>query len=238
MNYLKAYVKLVRKAERRGLLDGVYTERHHVFPQSVFGQNSRIVILSGREHFVAHMMLFLGCRQRYGDHHFKTRKMAFAACQMGWRVGQRSYSKNIHLAREFAAASNRGDNNPAKRYEVRAKISEAKRGCKRPDMLGKKYFGADEDSYLQGIEKMRRKKTGMKIDYPQNRLSPPCSEEKKLKISESRQSTKDRFMQMSDTEFQDWLSHQDLYGPSGRRNANVTRVLLWRGKNIEEFYNE
>ena len=31
-----------------------YCERHHVFPKSVFGKNNRLVLLTAKEHYVAH----------------------------------------------------------------------------------------------------------------------------------------------------------------------------------------
>ena len=63
---------------------------------------------------------------------------------------------------------------------------EAKKGKQRIDMMGKIYFGANEDTIRNGIEKMRNKKIGMKIpNYPKNRKSQPCSLEKTKKISEA-----------------------------------------------------
>jgi hypothetical protein len=52
MNYLKQYIKLIRKAQHTPH-DG-YCEKHHVFPKSVFGSNNFVVILSAREHYIPH----------------------------------------------------------------------------------------------------------------------------------------------------------------------------------------
>jgi hypothetical protein len=235
MNYLKHYIKLIRIAEKRHKPEE-YCESHHVFPVSIFGKNDRVVWLTAREHVIAHLMLFLGCRRRYGPKHYRTYKMAFAAQQMGWKVGQRNYTKNIGIAREFARIANTGENNPSKRPEVRKKISKAKAGITRDDLKGKSYFGADEDTIRAGIEKMRAKKTGMKINYPKDRVSPPCSDEKKAKIQESRLKTKEKYITMSNEEFVEWISQQSLYGPSGRRNPNVTRAITWRGEEVSTYY--
>jgi hypothetical protein len=141
------------------------------------------------------------------------------------------------LVREHNSERSRGDNNPAKLPENRAKISAAKTGKKRNDIKGKKYFGADDDTIRMGIEKMRQKKIGKKINYPKNRNSSPCTEEKARKISEVRMKTKDRFIKMKDDEFQEWISRQNLYAKDGKRkNSNVTRVLHWRGIPIEKYY--
>jgi hypothetical protein len=77
MNYLKHYCNLIRKAENRTPPEG-YTEKHHTFPKSIFGNNNRIVILSGREHYIAHSLLEKVCIQRYGLKHGKTQKMITA----------------------------------------------------------------------------------------------------------------------------------------------------------------
>ena len=46
MNYLRAYCNLIRKAENRVPPEG-YVEGHHVFPKSLYGENKRIVKLTG-----------------------------------------------------------------------------------------------------------------------------------------------------------------------------------------------
>jgi hypothetical protein len=77
MNYLKVYCNLIRKAENRTLPDG-YTEKHHTFPVSIFGKNKRIVVLTAREHYIAHALLEKVCIQRYGLKDKRTIKMITA----------------------------------------------------------------------------------------------------------------------------------------------------------------
>jgi hypothetical protein len=84
MNYLKVYCNLIRKAENRTPPKG-YTERHHTFPKSIFGNNNRIVVLTGREHYIAHALLERVCIQRYGLKDKKTIKMTHAHSLMGSR---------------------------------------------------------------------------------------------------------------------------------------------------------
>lgn len=58
MNYQSHYEKLISKAKSRTeLLE--YSEKHHIIPKSLGGSNakSNIVALTGREHFLAHMLL-------------------------------------------------------------------------------------------------------------------------------------------------------------------------------------
>jgi hypothetical protein len=77
MNYLKVYCNLIRKAENRTLPDG-YAEKHHTFPVSIFGKNKRIVVLTAREHYIAHALLEKVYIQRYGLKDKRTIKMITA----------------------------------------------------------------------------------------------------------------------------------------------------------------
>lgn len=77
MNYLKHYVRLIRKAEDRDSVEG-YTEKHHVFPKSIFGENKRLVKLTVKEHYIAHALLEKGLIQRYGINNPKAFKMVRA----------------------------------------------------------------------------------------------------------------------------------------------------------------
>ena len=91
MNYLKVYCNLIRKAEKRGYTKKkteeveLYVEGHHIFPVSIFGKKKRIVYLTAREHYVAHILLERICINRYGLHHWKTKKMINAHIIMGGR---------------------------------------------------------------------------------------------------------------------------------------------------------
>ena len=81
MNYLKVYCNLIRKAENRDCTEG-YVEKHHIFPKSIFGKNDKIVVLTGREHYIAHILLQKICEKRYGLKHKNTLKMLCAHINM------------------------------------------------------------------------------------------------------------------------------------------------------------
>lgn len=81
MNYLKVYCSLIRKAENRTPPEG-YIEKHHIFPVSIYGKNDRIVVLSGREHYIAHALLEKVCIKRYGLNDYRTKKMINAVIAM------------------------------------------------------------------------------------------------------------------------------------------------------------
>lgn len=85
-------------------------EKHHVFPKSLFGKNTRVVKLTYMEHVIAHKMLWLGCRQRYGDSHKNTIKMA-KAYYSTTRNGHAT-DEEAALARKAHALSMSGKNNP------------------------------------------------------------------------------------------------------------------------------
>jgi hypothetical protein len=72
MNYLKLYIKLVRKAQQQP--EPEVHEKHHVFPKSIYGNNKCIVKLSPRQHYIAHALLYKGLKQRYGPEDEKTKK--------------------------------------------------------------------------------------------------------------------------------------------------------------------
>lgn len=135
MNYLKIYCNLIRKAENRTPPEG-YTEKHHTFPKSIFGKNNRIVVLTAREHSVAHALLEKIYLKRCGIENWKTQKMIFAYCNMS---ASNQYHKNRYINSRLYESSRirkskimSGKNNPfyGKKHsdEVIAKIKQANSG--------------------------------------------------------------------------------------------------------------
>ena len=90
MNYLKVYCNLIRKAENRTPPEG-YTEKHHTFPKSIFGKNNRIVVLTVKEHYIAHALLEKICIQRYGEKDTKSIKMTHAFSLMNKYTNKNNY---------------------------------------------------------------------------------------------------------------------------------------------------
>lgn len=123
MNYIKHYILLMRKAERRGwrkTTTPVYVEGHHVFMTSVFGKNDRLAYLTAREHFVAHHLLWKAFRKRYGVNSSKTRKAALAISMMtranDQQTGRLSFSaREFELIKLARSESMSGDNHWTKR---------------------------------------------------------------------------------------------------------------------------
>ena len=214
MNYLKHYISLCRTRLLRNTDE--YVEKHHIFPVSIFGNNNCIVELTHREHYIAHQLLWKICKRRYGNLSENTRKMASAFHMMVYCIGdtKRMYNLNSRLYSSAAIA-----------------CRESKMGRKRNDMKGKRYFGASPEKVREGLRKMAEKKLGVKVKYPKNRKSSPRNGNTAKKISESRLKTKEKYVNMSEEQFRDWLSTQKMYNDNGKKNGNVTRAIKWREEN-------
>lgn len=90
MNYLKHYCNLIRKAENRTPPEG-YTEKHHIFPKSIYGKNRRIAVLTAREHYIAHALLEKIYIKRYGLNDRKSIKMIYAFSFMNKHTNKNNY---------------------------------------------------------------------------------------------------------------------------------------------------
>lgn len=91
MNYLKHYIKLIRKAQSE--TQSGYCEKHHVFPVSIFGKNKFIVKMTARQHYIAHALLQRIYIKRYGEDDMKSKKMirAFFMMNTANGIGQHRY---------------------------------------------------------------------------------------------------------------------------------------------------
>jgi len=194
MNYLKVYCNLIRKAENRTLPEG-YTEKHHVFPKSIFGNNNGIVILTLREHYIAHCLLVKAFVKRYSISNTNTKKMINAL----WFMSNRNKYSNSHIyesLRKQVIELYTGENNPAKKPEIRQKISQANLGRvhteeARKNMSearkGRKFSPRSEETK----EKLRRANTGKnhsqetKDKLRRANTGKKLSQEVKDKISQS-----------------------------------------------------
>lgn len=100
-NYLKIYQSLchTRANLNRQKFAGAYYEKHHIIPRSLGGSNNsdNIVLLTAREHYIAHLLLY---------HHYKTiggtdfRKMSFALVSMS--STNKNLKRNRLSSRQYA----------------------------------------------------------------------------------------------------------------------------------------
>lgn len=155
MNYLKVYCNLIRKAEKRIIPKG-YTEKHHVFPKSIFGNNNRIVVLTAREHYIAHALLEKIYIKRYGLKNKKTFKMIFAYNMMS-NVGQYKNSSLYETFKTRFVKNNLGENHPmyGKRHSEKSRMKMSK------SHKGKKISSPRSEEH---IEKIREANIGKIMD--------------------------------------------------------------------------
>lgn len=114
MNYARIYAQMISRAQVRDFTQLEYVERHHILPRALGGtdEKNNLVVLTAREHFLAHWLLFRihGCAAT-------ARAFRLMANDQGRHRG-RSYEQ----ARQKMSEAMRGDKNVAKRPEVRAKL--------------------------------------------------------------------------------------------------------------------
>jgi len=218
MDYLKHYVKLMRKARSRVLPKDVYREKHHIFPVSIYGNNRFTVELTYKEHVIAHHLLFIGLVRRYGAKDYRSIKMGYAlTCFL--RVSNRirsDYPQLIFLVRDLSdkrafkhsketIAKISGENNGMRKRghspEAREKMSRSRMGEKH-HMYGKNH---SEESK----RKMSESKKGIST----------ITEEGKKAISESQRGSKNHNYKP-----RDWIHHK--YGKVINASINDLRSMF------------
>jgi len=149
--YSKWYNSLIQKAQQRETLSG-YKENHHIVPRSLGGSNdnSNIVSLTAREHYIAHALLWkMNFEGKYGH------KMVFALAVFINKVRTSKVKKNFDYAvnsriyesfrkhqAEISKITNTGKGNPfyekthseAARKVIgeKSKLKEFKKGPEHP----------------------------------------------------------------------------------------------------------
>lgn len=225
MNYIRIYFSIIQRAKGRKL-ENTYTEKHHIFPVSIFGENNKTVDLTFREHYIAHLLLIKIFSKRYGESHQYTRKMYNAIHRM------------VYSSKEKLPLVN------SRMIEI-AKIAarKSKIGKPRPDMKGKAYFGASEETIKDLTKRQSEARRGKHTNYPKTR-KPLSNRTQEVfdKISKSRQKTIERFSNMSETEFSEWLNSQNKFSTrkngTTHPNSNITRVLIARNIPLCKYYKE
>lgn len=104
MDYTKHYNLLINKAKNREEKEGVYYEKHHIKLRSEGGTNeeSNIVKLTAREHFVAHWLLYREIPSSY------VRAEAFRMmCDVDPSTNKRRYTPGSRIVAEAREASAR-----------------------------------------------------------------------------------------------------------------------------------
>lgn len=115
----------MRKAESRQAPTG-YIERHHVFPVSIYGKNKRVVPLTAKEHYIAHLLIHKAFELRYGKNHCKTQKMLFAIFLMRGK-SRKSNSFMYQKAREKLSVIRKGSKRSKQFCEKLSKLMTGKK---------------------------------------------------------------------------------------------------------------
>lgn len=180
MNYLKAYCKLVRKEEAKGLTkkeakkQGLYVEGHHVFPCSLYGKtnegNRRIVYVSARVHYILHALLEKAFIKRYGLEHPNTLKMTSAHVMMkGYEYNEKYVNSIIYEnTRKRLAKLLTGKKRPKHVSERMSKSMKGKYiGRNNPSVVTLKVYFEDGRviEYLDGIRNFCKE-----YGYPQSSI--------------------------------------------------------------------
>lgn len=189
--YYKWYLELTSKRYRE--LDG-YTEKHHIIPRSLGGNDSKdnIVVLTAREHFIAHLLLtkctFGECRK----------KMFFALWNMvnrdnGARTSSRMYTIIRETHSKFLSESFKSQGNPmfGKEHseETKKKISVGGKGLKRSNETRQKISEANkgENNSMYGIPNTKEQKEEASKRWKEN--NPMHNKEVVDKIKKSKVGT-------------------------------------------------
>ena len=172
MNYLKVYCNLIRKAENRTPPEG-YTENHHIFPISIFGNNDRIVVLTAREHYITHALLEKIYMKRYGKDDDRTKKMTYAF----WGMNNQKKDKRYFSSHLYEKSKQRF-------IEILSESQKGKNNC----MYGK--IGEENPFYGQHHSGESKQKISKKLKEKWKNQKHPWigrkhSEESKEKIRES-----------------------------------------------------
>jgi hypothetical protein len=93
--YSRWYNSLIERSQSRILPKGTYTEKHHIIPKSWSGPDIKenIVILSAREHYIAHALLW---KFNVGKKHHIQMMHAFD-CMTKMKYGRRNYKINSRI---------------------------------------------------------------------------------------------------------------------------------------------
>ena len=172
MNYLKIYCNLIRKAENRTPPEG-YIEKHHIFPISIFRKNDRIVVLTAREHYIAHALLEKIYIKRYGKIDDRTKKMIYAFWAMNnQRKNKRYFSSHLYEKSKQRFIDILGESQKGKNNSMYGKIGEE---CP--------FYGQHhtEESKQKMSKKLKEKWKNQKHPW----IGRKHSEETKAKISAS-----------------------------------------------------
>lgn len=185
MDYKKHYDFLIGKANNRELPKDVYSEKHHILPKCLGGNNNKenVVKLLPKEHYIAHLLLF--------RLHPNNQKLVFAFWMMcnGNRKKNRKYVVSGKIYEEIRTKFIEIVKQREPFFKGKQHTEESKQK-NRIAHLGKSTWDGKIHSE-ESKKKMRESALGKKLsEETKNKLSQfwkgkPKSDETKNKMSES-----------------------------------------------------
>ena len=193
MNHKRQYDLLIAKAKLR-LVTNQYVEKHHVIPKSIGGSNGKdnIVLLTAREHFVAHMLL----AKIYGKGLWQAAKMM----QNKSSVQDRRFINNrlYEIARREWAIYLSGKKRPShvgesiRKHHIGSKASEETKAKMSATRKGKPRSGNPEnwkhsEETKQKLSKIHKERSsGSRLPIMHGDENPMKKPENRAKISEAK----------------------------------------------------
>lgn len=155
MNYKKIYDDLVAKALPRGLDKSIhegYFEIHHIKPRCLGGgdEDSNLVMFTGREHFIAHMLLW----KSYPEDVSLMRAAFLMSNRKISKINSASYENLRAKFSEVSSELNSGVNNPffgrkhSEETKLKFKNRPSKAGEANPN-FGKKWSQERRDAFTE-----------------------------------------------------------------------------------------
>ena len=180
MNYTNIYNRIINRARER-ILEG-YTERHHILPRCLGGNNKKenIVLLTPEEHYVAHQLLV--------KMHPGISKLVYAAMLMTQSSnGERAGNKLFGWIKKRLADARRGPHSEARKK----KNSEAQKGKKMSDESRAKMSSSRKG--VPKSEEQKRKASEAQIGRKKTPEQIEKNRQAQLKVWAQRRLTKDSY---------------------------------------------
>ena len=145
--YCRLYFKLISNRKSLGLPEGHYYERHHIFPSSLGGPNSKrnLIRLSAREHFLCHFLLTKMCKK---DIHFK--KMVYAFNMMGWNSSGKRYVNSRLYESNKSKFSKQIKNDHGRNKKISETLKKQRIGKGNP-MFGKDFSKSHRENISKAL---------------------------------------------------------------------------------------
>jgi len=204
--YFKWYWNIIEKAKNRNTIkiknDG--NETHHIIPKSKYfgGLNNKenLVVLTYKEHYIVHLVLWKGLREKFGTKNNMTRAMALGFVRMS-HINNLSKKHKISSANEFTyfkQAYSEASKDRVMSNEVKQRMIVGLTGQKRTEEQKKKISLATigrifSDEHRLNLSKSGKGKHSMRHSEETKRI---IKEKRKLQIFsyETRQKMKDAWL--------------------------------------------